>query len=316
MARTATQLARDTPELWSPVWAEVATALSAHWRAGRGHLLTEDAMRLSAVVALEDAGVDPSRVTAGVPEPVLRHGMADLVVDGLSGVVVQLRHSAARTDSRAAAGPMGELLGDVMRLGCVPARRRWVVQVISARTMSHLASAADRHSLVWPSEVGRRLVVERGALEWLPAAAQRAVGRAPWQLPVVATCTDVLAVHGELALFALEVETPGAPPPGGDPELGEVGPRRPDEPSESPRGTARADILDAVRRILAASEQDTFGVDEVVADMSARGSRFAAATVRTMLTSHMCADVRGRGIAAFDDVQRVGPGTYRLRPGR
>jgi hypothetical protein len=308
--------AAETPADWSPLWTAVAGALAEHWEAGRGHLLTEDAMRLSAVVALGDAGVDPSRVTADVPAPVLRGGVADLVVDGLSGVVVQLRHSRGRTDPRSAALPIGQLLGDVMRLACVPARRRWVLQVISTRTMGHLSSVAARHSLVWPSEVGRRLVVERGALEWLPASAQRAVGRAEWQLPAVATCTDVVRVHGELALHAYAVESPGAPGPVDEATLRGSGARRRDEPAESPAGTARADILEAIRRILEHPGRETFSVVEVVAELRTRGSRFAAATARTMLTSHMCVDVQGRGIAAYDDVERVGPASYRLRAGR
>jgi hypothetical protein len=54
-------------------------------------------------------------------------------------------------------------------------------------------------------------------------------------------------------------------------------------------------------------------VQQVVDEMRRNGSRYAESTVRTMLTSHMCAQVQGPNIGTYDDVDRVDRGTYRLR---
>ena len=44
-----------------------------------------------------------------------------------------------------------------------------------------------------------------------------------------------------------------------------------------------------------------------------QGSRYAESTVRTMMASHMCAQVQGPNIGSYDDLDRVGRGEYRLR---
>jgi hypothetical protein len=53
--------------------------------AGRGHLLTEDTVRLETVLALGDAGVEPGRLKIEVLTPVLLKGKLDLVLDPLVG---------------------------------------------------------------------------------------------------------------------------------------------------------------------------------------------------------------------------------------
>lgn len=40
---------------WETVWAGAASGLRDHWDAGRGHLLTEDTLRMATVHALQNA---------------------------------------------------------------------------------------------------------------------------------------------------------------------------------------------------------------------------------------------------------------------
>ena len=40
---------------WATVWEATAARLRDHWAAGRGHLLTEDTLRMSLITALGDA---------------------------------------------------------------------------------------------------------------------------------------------------------------------------------------------------------------------------------------------------------------------
>lgn len=58
----------------------------------------------------------------------------------------------------------------------------------------------------------------------------------------------------------------------------------------------------------------TFEVGSVLAALRARGSRYSDATVRTHVTSRMCADSPDHHGSVYDDLERVGRGRYRLRP--
>jgi hypothetical protein len=78
-------------------------------------------------------------------------------------------------------------------------------------------------------------------------------------------------------------------------------------------GTARAEILAAIQALITRSGRPEVRVQEVVDEMRRSGSSYAESTVRTMLTSHMCAQVHGPNIASYDDVDRIDRGTYRLR---
>lgn len=300
---------------WQQVWGDVATTLSGHWAAGRGHLLTGDTLRLATVVALESAGVDPSRVALEDEQPGATS--LGLLVDGPDGTVIDLRHPRV---VRGGAGPdaitMGDLLGDFHRLAAVSAGQRWIVQALNRRVMGYLTSAAGRHGVAWPATAGSSLALGRDVMEQLPPAATSAIDPAVWKLPVVATCAGHWELAGELTLYAFEVETPNV---GHEPEPLVVRPA-PSEgasaPGESPAGTARAEIVAAMKSLTTRTRNPAVTVVEVVEELRRNGSRFAEPTVRTMLTTHMCADVSGRGIAAYDDVERIGDESYRLRVGR
>jgi hypothetical protein len=87
----------------------------------------------------------------------------------------------------------------------------------------------------------------------------------------------------------------------------------------SPAGTrhgARREILDAARAVLTRSGGHTFTVAEIIAEMNRRGTGYAESTVRTMVTSHMCANAPDHAGTTYDDFERVDHGRYRFRSGR
>jgi hypothetical protein len=304
------------PDSWAKVWRDVATQLGVHRAAGRRHLLTEDTVRMCTVFALEHVGVAPGDLTIEVFDPILRGGKVDLVVTGSKGrTVVELKYPRG---SRSGVSPdtmtLGELLRDFLRVAVVPAEDRWVVIVLAPDLRRYLGR---RGAQVWADEPGQELVLQREVLEALPKTTRDAIGSLEWVLPVRATCVVAAPVDVDLALFAYRVEAPAAdaipaslatPTPATN--LSSAAPRGGPAPKV---GTARAQILTAITTLVARSGRPEVTVQEVVEQMRRAGSPYAESTVRTMLTSHMCAQVHGRNIGSYDDVDRVDRGRYRLR---
>jgi hypothetical protein len=100
------------------VWRDVAARVRQHRVAGRGHLLTEDTVRMETVLALEQAGVMASRPATEHFAPAFIGGELDLVMDPPDGVVVELKYPR---DSRTGISPdtmtLGELVRDFLRVG-------------------------------------------------------------------------------------------------------------------------------------------------------------------------------------------------------
>ena len=84
----------------------------------------------------------------------------------------------------------------------------------------------------------------------------------------------------------------------------------PDAASRRREG-ARREILDAVAAILARSNGDTFALSDVIAEMRRRGTNYAESTIRTMVTSHMCANAPDHAAVTYDDFIRVDRATYK-----
>lgn len=82
----------------------------------------------------------------------------------------------------------------------------------------------------------------------------------------------------------------------------------------SARDGARREILAAVTRILARSGQLTFSPVEVVRELQDAGTNYAEATIRTMVTSHMCLNAPDHAAVTYDDFERLEHGVYRLAP--
>jgi len=307
---------------WPIVWAAVAARVAAHRVAGRGHLLTEDTVRMETVLALEEFGVAPGRVAAEVLAPQLAGGKLDLVVDPPGGVAVELKYPR---DSPTGFSPdtmtFGELLRDFLRVSVVPADDRWVVQLLNDRLARYVANACLRHGLAWPGAVGSTMTLPAAALAGLPVTAVRAIGAAAVSGTVSATCAVIEPAGEGLSLYAFRIDQLSAVAPtteviasavdageaAADVDVAVVVGNR------STREGARAEILAAARAILSRSGQSTFTMPEVIAEMRRRGTGYAESTIRTMIGAHLCADATGTGTAGYADFTRDGRGQYRFR---
>jgi len=75
--------------------------------------------------------------------------------------------------------------------------------------------------------------------------------------------------------------------------------------------TARDQILRAVHR-LDGGRGTTFAPQDVVDELHRRGTTLADSTIRTQVTSRMCANAPPNHATVYADLERVGPGRYRL----
>lgn len=307
---------------WPGVWAAVAARVAAHRAAGRGHLLTEDTVRLETVLVLEQFGVAPGRLAAEVPAPELAGGKLDLAVDFPGGAVVELKYPR---DSRTGFSPdtmtFGELLRDFLRVAAVPAGDRWVVQLLNDRLVRYVASAGLRHGLGWAESVGGTVTLPAAALSALPVTAARAIGTAAVPGTVTATCAVLEPVGDGLSLYAFRVDAlPVSVSPVDAPSTGAGGTVPPPAeavsvdaaPSRATRDGARVEILASARAVVARSGQEAFTMPEVIAEMRRRGTGYADSTIRTMIAAHLCADATGEGVASYADFTRAGRGQYRF----
>jgi hypothetical protein len=56
-----------------------------------------------------------------------------------------------------------------------------------------------------------------------------------------------------------------------------------------------------------------FRMNEIVREVLSRTSSFKESTIRTHITSRMCANAPDNHAVVYGDLERVGPGLYRLR---
>lgn len=302
---------------WAALWRDVAARVAAHRAAGRGHLLTEDIVRLETVLALGEVGVGPERVAIEVPTPVLVKGKLDLVIDPPDGVVAELKFPR---DSRTGVSPdtmtLGELLRDFLRVAAVAADDRWVVQLLNDRLVDYLIAAFARYDLGWASAPGDVLELRPQAIAALPTTAKDAIGAAA--LPGVVTATFALRepVGQKLSLLAYRVDplSPGAGPPTAAeaPTAPELTATRMESAVAASRDGARREIFEAAHAVLARGGGSAFTMPQVIAEMHRRGTGYAEATIRTMISAHLCAESTGDGVAGYADFTRVGRGLYRF----
>ena len=76
--------------------------------------------------------------------------------------------------------------------------------------------------------------------------------------------------------------------------------------------TCREDVL-AATRLERRHGRLTFDLDEVVQEVLAGGSRYKETTIRTHVTSRMCADAPDHHGTVYADLQRVGRAKYQRR---
>jgi len=90
-----------------------------------------------------------------------------------------------------------------------------------------------------------------------------------------------------------------------------VPPHRPQVPD--PAGSARREILTAARTLASRSPDGSFTLMQIIAELRRTGTRYAESTIRTHVTSRMCADSPDHHGTTCDDSERLDRGRYRLR---
>jgi hypothetical protein len=81
----------------------------------------------------------------------------------------------------------------------------------------------------------------------------------------------------------------------------------------SAQSTARSEILVTARKLAEQSVDGSFTLLGILAEMRRAGSKYTESTIRTHVTSRMCADAPAHHGTTYDDFQRLGGGRYRLR---
>lgn len=75
--------------------------------------------------------------------------------------------------------------------------------------------------------------------------------------------------------------------------------------------TYRDDVLAAFARLERRNSRSTFDLDEVVLEVLASGSQYKETSIRTHITSRMCADAPNHHGTGYADLARVDRGRYR-----
>lgn len=158
-----------------------------------------------------------------------------------------------------------------------------------------------------------------GALTWSPTAGAGTTHKRdePLILGDSYTCAwkhfaNVTADGGrvvELRYLALPVRQPGRP-------MQTVAIKPSTAPSTASTAgalTARDEILLAVADLMRRSGSAEFDLNDVLVEMRQRGSRYAESTIRTHVTSRMCANAPDHHATTFNDFEKVGRGRYKLR---
>ena len=74
--------------------------------------------------------------------------------------------------------------------------------------------------------------------------------------------------------------------------------------------TCRDAALAAFERLEHRHDRSDFDLAEIVQEVQASGAAFKESTIRTHVTSRMCADAPDRHATTYDDLDRVGHGRY------
>jgi hypothetical protein len=170
-----------------------------------------------------------------------------------------------------------------------------------------------------------------GTLAWAArAGAGTTKGRdTPLQLAGRYTChwhdySQVSLPHGRTAVFRYLLITATASPDN-SPRVSDAGTGNkpspagpptdlPQPPQAShPPGSARQEILTAARKLASRSPDGSFTLEQVIAELRRADTRYAESTIRTHVTSRMCADSPDYHGTTYDDLERLDRGRYRLR---
>ena len=76
--------------------------------------------------------------------------------------------------------------------------------------------------------------------------------------------------------------------------------------------TCRDEILETATRLMRRNGEDTFSLADLIAEMTSSGPSYQASTIRTHVTSRLCANVPDHHAVTYPDVEHVASGRYRL----
>jgi len=246
------------------------------------------------------------------------------VLATVGGEVFDLPHQSANDISR------HDVIKDITRIeavldGC--ADHGCVLVLSNDRSYWQSATRADPIDPAFRLHEGRVL---QGSLAWAARAGKgTTAGRGtPLLLTGRYTChlhdySQVNLSNGQVALFCYllmsvtrgQASSPTEPDPAaGLAEPQPHSPARPPSPAAPPSpGSARQEILAAARKLAGRSPDRSFALMDIVAELRRSGSRYAESTIRTHVTSRMCADAPDHHGTTYDDLVRLGGGRYRLR---
>ncbi len=263
-------------------------------------------------------GCDPEQLRLEWPHPQLRGSRIDLVVGNPPEALVELKYPREPNEQNAAwTMALGEVLKDLYRLSLIPTGDKLFVYVETARLRRYMAGAAARYGLNLDVD---EVTLEPDAALSLPLTAAQIIGPELVARRVTATRLHVLAIGEDVHLSVYLVAGPvpagatGATSqaPATVPERAEVSAGSPEPVRVGPEASGvRGEIHRAVRAVLARSGGTTFRLDEVLREMRNAGSRYAESTIRTMVTSHLCANAPDHAAATYRDFERVERAVYR-----
>lgn len=203
----------------------------------------------------------------------------------------------------------------------------YVVVLTNDRSYWQPSSRQDTIDAAFRLHEGRILA---GTLAWAPRAGRGTTVKrdTPLQLAGQYACqwrdySQVGLPTGHVARFRYLLIAAGTAQAGpvpiqdGSPEQASQRARLPvSSPSATPPEprSARDEILATARKLAGQSADGTFTLIDVLTEMRRAGSRYAESTIRTHVTSRMCADAPSHHARTYDDLERLGSGRYRLRP--
>lgn len=76
--------------------------------------------------------------------------------------------------------------------------------------------------------------------------------------------------------------------------------------------TCRDEVLTCAHQIVERKGVNEFTIMNILDCMEAKGSEYRESTIRTHVTSRMCANAPQHHAVKFDDFERIGHGLYQL----
>ena len=77
--------------------------------------------------------------------------------------------------------------------------------------------------------------------------------------------------------------------------------------------SCREEILALAQHLTLESGLDSFALEDLVNAMVRNGSSYRESTIRTHVTSLMCANAPRHHAVRYNDLERIGRGLYRMR---